>query len=240
MTDHLVVYYKNALKTAMLIEAAPLVTGVSPQDVYDPFLSRPLVFTSPEAAITAKWGVGNYIDSVCLADCLFTQAKITVKQQGAAVFTGWKYPQGKHSAFALPSILPCDELAVEIYGGGNISLGWMFAGLRTLFPRFQVKPKTGLEVTGSAARTETGQVHGIKRVTLKTLEAAFARVNRDERRQMEEYIDTVQYIEPHLVEAYNPEEWPLLYGVLTSAGDFPKRDEPGFYFDTSMAWKETK
>jgi hypothetical protein len=57
---------------------------------------------------------------------------------------------------------------------------------------------------------------------------------------MAEYIDAVQYVEPHLVEAYNAEEWPPLYGVLTDAGGFKKRDEAGFYFDTSMAWKEAR
>jgi hypothetical protein len=240
MTGKLAVYYKNALKTARLIEAAPLTTGQTPSDIYDPFLSRPLIFTSGEAVITAKWGDGNYIDSVCLADCAFTQAKVTVRHDGGTLFADWMYPQGKHSAFALPSILPCDELRVEIYGGGGISAGWMFAGLRTLFPRFQINPKMGREVTGGAERTDTGQVYGLKWPTLETLEVSFARIDRETRREMVEYIGAVQFTEPHLIEAYSPEEWPLLYGALTAAGDFQKRDEPGFYFDTSMSWKEAK
>ncbi|MDR3355611.1 MAG: hypothetical protein LBO04_00275 [Spirochaetaceae bacterium] len=238
MTDRFAVYYRNALKNAAAIEAAPLEEGVDPADLYHPFLSRRVYFTAAEAVITASWGAGNFIDSVCLAACVFTQARITVKEQGETLFSGWMYPQGKNSAFTLPSIMPCDELTVEIFAGAPVSVGWMFAGLRTLFPRFQIAPKTGLEVTGSAERTEGGQVYGLKRPTLETLDVSFARIDRDTRRAMAEYIDAVQFVEPHLIEAYNAEVWPLLYGVLTGAGDFSKRDGPGFYFDTTMAWKE--
>ena len=114
MTDRFAVYYKNALKDAALIEAGPLVEGINPVDLYHPFLSRGVTFTADTALIRARWGAGNFIDSVCLADCVFTQALVTVKRQEEAVFTGWMYPQGKNSAFALPSILPCDDLSVEI------------------------------------------------------------------------------------------------------------------------------
>jgi hypothetical protein len=240
MTDKLAVYYKNALKTAVNIDAAPLEAGINPIDLYDAFLSRRVAFTSNTALITVTWGAGNYIDSVCLADCFFTQARVTVKRGGAVQYDGWMYPQGRHSAFALPSIMPCDDLAVEIHSGAAVSVGWMFAGLRTLFPRFQVKPKTGHEVGGSAERTENGQVFGLKWPIMETLEVSFARLDIETRRDMTEYIEAVQFVEPHLIEAYNAEVWPLLYGALTSAGDFSKRDDAGFYFDTSMAWKEAR
>jgi hypothetical protein len=240
MTDKLIVYYKNALKTAVNIEASPLEQGIDPVDLYHPFLSRRAAFTSNTASIKVIWGAGNYIDSICLADCFFTQARVTVKHGGATQYDGWMYPRGKHSAFALPSITPCDELTVTIYGGVPVSVGWMFAGLRTLFPRFQVKPKTGREVSGNAERTENAQVYGLKRPVLETLEVSFARIDIDTRREMTEYIDAVQFVEPHLIEAYNADVWPPLYGALTSAGDFPKRDGAGFYFDTSMAWREAR
>jgi hypothetical protein len=240
MTDKFVVYYKNALVTAASLQASPLETGIEPGDLRHPFLSRRVFFTATAATIIATWGTGNYIDSVCLVDCAFTQARITVKQQGNTLFSGWMYPQGKNSTFTLPGVTACDELTVEIHGSAAISVGWMFAGLRTLFPRFQVQPKTGREVSGSADRTENGQVYGLKWPVFETLEVSFARIDMDARRAMMEFIETVQFVEPHLVEAYNTEVWPLLYGVLTSAGDFSKRDEAGFYFDTTMAWKEAR
>ncbi|MDR2658766.1 MAG: hypothetical protein LBC27_02090 [Spirochaetaceae bacterium] len=240
MTDRLVVYYKNALKTAVNIEASPLAEGIDPADLYHPFLSRRVYFTSPDVLISVAWGAENFIDSVCLVDCAFTQARITVKRQGAAVFDGWMYPQGKNSAFTLPEITPCDELTAEIHGATAVSVSWMFAGLRTLFPRFQVKPKTVFEVTGSAERTENGQVYGLKRPILETLEVSFARIDIRTRREMIGYIEAVQFVEPHLIEAYNTEIWPLLYGVLTGAGDFQKRSDAGFYFDTTMAWQEAR
>jgi hypothetical protein len=240
MKDNLAVYYKNALKTAYRIQADTVVAGTQAEDLYHPFLSRAVKFDSNAAAITVTWGAGNFIDSVCLAGCAFTQARVTVKHQNETLFAGWMYPQGKNSAFILPSILPCDTLAVEIFDSSPVSVGWMFAGIRTLFPRFQTAPKTGREVTGSAERTDGGQVYGLKMPVLETLEVSFARVNLETRREMAEYIDAAQYMEPHLIEAYNTERWPLLYGVLTSAGDFQKRDEAGFYFDTAMAWKEAR
>jgi hypothetical protein len=195
MTDKLVVYYRNALKNAAVIEAEPLEEGVEPSDLFHPFLSRRVYFTAQTAVITCRWGAGNYMDSVCLADCAFTQARITVKRQAETLFTGWMYPQGKNSAFTLPSIMPCDELTVEIYGGETISIGWMFAGLRTLFPRFQVAPKTAFELTGSGERTENGQVYGLKWPVIETIEVSFARIDRDTRRMMTDYINAVQYVE---------------------------------------------
>jgi hypothetical protein len=238
MTDKLAVYYKNALKRASSITASPLAKGINPVDLYHPFLSRRTLFTSGDAVITAEWGAGFYIDSVCLADCEFTQARVTVQHDGAVLYDGWHYSRWENSVFALPSALPCDRLTVRIYGALNIGVGWMFAGLRTLFPRFQAAPDTGREVTGNAERTENGQVYGLKRPVLETLSVSFARIDIETRRDMAEFIDAVQYTEPHMVEAYNAEEWPPLYASLTEAGGFKKRDESGFYFDTAMAWTE--
>jgi hypothetical protein len=240
MTDKLAVYYKNALKEAAFITASPLAEGFEPRDLYHPFLSRRVLFTSNTAVISAGWGEGCYVDSVCLADCSFTQARITVKHEGAVAYSGWFYPLWKNSTFALPAIMPCGELTLEIYGGEVISAGWMFAGLRTLFPRFNSAPSTGREAAGSGERTEGGQVYGLKRPGLETLDVSFKRIDSRTRRDMTEYIEAVQYVEPHMVEAYNAEEWPPMYAALTDAGDFPKRDEAGFYFDTSMAWREAK
>ena len=240
-TGSMGVYYRNALRQAASLSASPLAEGFWAQDLHHPFLSRQVDFTPGNAVISVEWGAGNYLDTVALVECRFTQTRVRVTHQGAVLFTGdYDYTGGGIGIFPLPERFPCTRLEVTISSGEPVSIGYLYAGVRTAFPRFRPGPGMGLEVTGEAEWTARGAVYGLTWPVLHVFQAAFERIDRETRREMEAYIAAVQYTVPHLVEPYDPREYPPLYGALTEAGNFTKREENGFYFDTALSWREAR
>jgi hypothetical protein len=57
---------------------------------------------------------------------------------------------------------------------------------------------------------------------------------------MEAYADTVQGVEPHLIEPYDDYAMPPMYAVLIDLGEFTKRPENGFFWSASMSFEEAK
>jgi hypothetical protein len=53
-------------------------------------------------------------------------------------------------------------------------------------------------------------------------------------------IDTVQYVQPHLVEPYESPEYQPLYATLTDAGGFDKEDNPEFRWNSALSYMEAK
>jgi hypothetical protein len=241
-TESMGVYYRNALRETVSLTATPLAPGYIAPDLTHPSLARQVVFPSGTGEITATWGVGNYLDTVALVDCRFTQAQIRVYCTGLPTVTRDYYSTGGGiGIFNLPESMPCTRLEVQIMnGGGPLSIGYVYAGMRTAFPRFRPGPGMGLEITGGAEWTARGAVHGLSWPVLRSFNAAFERIDRETRWEMEAYIMAVQYTVPHLIEPYDPQEYPPLYGALTQAGEFTKRAENGFYFDTAMSWREAR
>jgi hypothetical protein len=237
--DRFFVYYRNALKSAAL-SASPVEAGFLTADLAHPFLSRRLAFSAPEALIAASWGAGVFLDALALADCRFTQARVVAAAgPGEPLLDRWWYPQGAGvNIFRFPGALPCGELRLELYGDEPLSAGYLFAGMGTAFPRFSPGPGMSLEVSGGAERTARGQVYGLSWPAAETFSASFPGVGAADRRAMEDYIRAVGYAVPHVIEPYDPGVYPPLYAALTEAGSFKKRSENGFFYDTSMAWKE--
>ena len=132
------------------------------------------------------------------------------------------------------------HLEVTLYGSRNIEIGYMFAGERLELPRFIVKPDMSLQVNGKAEITDNQQVSGLKWPSVETLSVSFENIDSRDRLKMIEYINYVQFVEPHIVEAYDPLEHPPLYGALTEAGSFLKRNRAGFYYDTKLSWREAR
>jgi hypothetical protein len=238
------IYYRNALRAAAAFDAQPLTPGFILSDIYDPFLSRQLDFTSGEVSVTASWGVGNYIDSIATAGCRFTQGRVKLFNQGDIALERDLYAVYGHGGgvdvFPLYGMYHCTGMELTLYGPEALQIGYLFAGLRTALPRFRPGPDTALDVTGEAGKTKNGQAYGLRWPSLHTFSASFDRVGMGARRVMEDYINAVQYVIPHIIEPYSPEKYPPLYAALTKAGGFKKRDEAGFYFDTAMSWEESR
>ena len=239
MTDHFFVYYQNALNRALSIDAAPLETGFDSADLRHPFRSRQVNFTAPTAHINIQWGANTFIAACALVDCLFHDARLVLKNSGETVLTADLYAQGGPvSLWRLDRLYQVTEMDLTVYAAQNLSIAYLYAGPYTAFPRFTSGPETGMELAALAGRTAKGQVYGLPMPPARTFSASFQRIDRRLKQDMETYIASVQTTLPHIIAPYNPWEYPALYAALTSAGKFSKRGENGFYFDTSMAWKE--
>jgi len=121
----------------------------------------------------------------------------------------------------------------------NLEVGILFVGRRIELPLFNIGFKYKLNVNSKAERTRYGVVYGSKKSSLKSFEVSFSDVDNSRRLVMEDYIDTVQYVQPHLVEPYETPEYPPVYATLTDAGGFDK-DEHGFRWNTALSYMEAK
>ena len=104
-------------------------------------------------------------------------------------------------------------------------------------PRFIVEPKYSYEQLGTSAVGSVGQVYGRIFRQIKTMTVNFTRIKAD---TLDSYYSNVGTIKPHWVVPY-PEaidKFPPMWAVLTSPPDFTKRAENGWYWNTSLTWKE--
>jgi hypothetical protein len=234
------VYCGNILRDNSALYATPLNSGYSVNDLYHPYLSRSVRFSSNTAVISASWNAGAYADSIALIDCGFNQASVSVASQGVTVYTGTTQIQGRHTVIRLPDAYMITGLTLTIYASAPVKIGGLYVGLKTEFPRFDVSPTLGETIGGTGARTSYGQVYGIKKPSIKTFAAAWTRIDNLTRESMEAYADTVQGVEPHLIEPYDDYAVPPMYAVLTDFGEFTKRPESGFFWSASMSFEEAK
>jgi hypothetical protein len=234
------VYCNNILRYNAGLSAAALNDGYGEIDLYHPYLSRSVRFSSNTAEISASWNAGAYADSIALIDCDFNQASVGIASQGAAVYTGTVQNQGRHTVVRLPDAYMITGLTLTIYASAPVKIGGLYVGLKTEFPRFDVSPTLGETITGAGERTSYGQVYGIKKPSIKTFAAAWTRIDNPTRAAMERYADMVQGIEPHIIEPYDDYSVPPMYAVLTDLGEFTKRPESGFFWSASMSFEEAK
>jgi hypothetical protein len=104
-------------------------------------------------------------------------------------------------------------------------------------PRFIVSPVFAYEPIASDFRGSVGQPYGRTIRQLKTLSVNFTRVKID---LIDEYYNRVSVTEPHFIVPYpeDVENLPPVWGTLTQAPKFTKRDENGWYWNLSLTWKE--
>lgn len=108
---------------------------------------------------------------------------------------------------------------------------------RMILPRFTVSPEISYSQMGEDLRGYAGQPYGRAIRQLKELRVNFARVQAD---AIDELYARVGTAEPHWVAPY-PEavtKFPPFWAALTEPPKFTKRGENGWYFNTSLSWRE--
>ena len=236
------IYYKNHLKKHAELIAAPIDENAIISDLYDVWLERNIAFTANEATVHVSFPLNVFVDSLCFSACNFTGAHIIIKNFNAeTVYEGDCFSQGHNTAFDLPDKFMAASVDIALYGGDeNLTIGNLFIGERLTLPLFTVKPSYEIDIRSKAELTRGGQWFGLKTPSLASFSVSFAHISNDDRLRIEAYIDAGQNIEPHLVKPYQAGEFAAIYGVLTDAGKFSKRQNNGFWWDTSLTWKECK
>lgn len=239
--DTFKIYYKNKLPRTVHLTAPYLSEKFELSDLYHPFLLRYVEFYENETTITIEFNLSEFIDSIAIVNSNFLQANIyIIDNQDILAYNGVLNRQGSISILRLPDKYACAKIIIELYGNEHIEIGYLFTGEVSEFSRFLPAPDMSININSKAETTSTGLTYGLKYPTTQNFKASFNRIDNEERLSIIEYISEVQFITPHIIAPYDAPEFPPFYGVLTDAGSFPKRNEPGFFFDTSLEYKETR
>lgn len=234
------VYYRNALETASLSMTNPK-PGESPGDLIQRDLERTVSFSAASSVITAVWTAltARAADTLFVSNTNALQGTLKLYNQSQALTRTISLRLGKwNNKTEFPSqAVGKIELTLQAPAGTELYAGMVFLDLGLTLPRFAVGVDMGDEIRGSGGRSDGGQSYGMEGVTLETFSAAWKRVTDGERRAMRQYLDGVQFAVNHYISPYEGID---LYVTLTEGGGWVKHDGNGFYWDTSLKYKEAK
>jgi hypothetical protein len=233
-------YIDNVLKQAVSLALSDLAPAYEASSLYDPILSNNALCAGPSAAITASWGLNIFADSIAILDCNWTIGHITVVSQGTIAYDADIVSRGKNTIIKLPDLVMITGLTLDLEAVDALSIGILWVGVKTAFPLFQVGFKYKPNILSKASRTKYGIAYGVKQTPLKSFELSFQDLDNQKRLTLEEYIEMVQFVEPHLVEPYEASGFPPLYATLEDSGGFTKQ-KTGFRWDGfSLSYMEAK
>ena len=244
------VYVENILAKALpeTLAATNTADAYAADMLHDEVLSNGVVFNGPSTTISASWGLNQFADAVAILDSNWTIGRLVVVSQGATVFDKMITSRGKHTIIKLPELpemphgimVSSIRLELEAQGSEKLEVGILFVGRRIELPLFNTGFKYKLNVNSKAERTRYGIVYGSKKPSLRSFDVTFSDMDNSRRQVMEEYIDAVQYVQPHLVEPYESPEYPPLYATLADAGGFGKEDNTRFRWNSALSYMEAK
>jgi hypothetical protein len=234
------VYIDNVLKQAASLSVSNLDLDYRASSLYDVILSNNVLCTWTSATITAAWGLNTFADSIAILDCNWTIGHVTVVSQGETVYNADIVSRGKNTVIRLPRLVMITGLTLSLEAIDNLSIGILWVGVKTALPLFQPGLKHKTNILSKAERTRYGVVYGVKRTALKSFEISFTDMDNRGRLIMEDYIETVQFVEPHLVELYEADGFPPIYATIDDSGGFTKQKN-GFRWDGfSLSYMEAK
>jgi hypothetical protein len=247
------VYVENILAKTLrdTLTATNKAAAYSVDMLYDEVLSNAVVFSGPSTKIAASWGLNQFADTVAILDSNWMTGRLAVVSQGETVFDKTITARGKHTIIKLPEMVMVSSISLELNAheyDKKLKVGILFVGRRIELPLFNVGFKYKLNVNSKGERTRYGIVYGSKKSSLRSFDVTFTDIDNSRRQVMEEYVDTVQYVQPHLVEPYESPEFQPLYATLTDAGGFDrennsgfdKEDNPGFRWSSALSYMEAK
>ena len=238
----------NVYVDNILTKAQPLtvtnIDGVYTADMlYDEALSNNIEFTTAGTVITASWGLNHHADAIAILESNWTIGRLVIVSQSTTIFDKAITSQGKHTIIKLPNLYMVSQIRLELNTQNErekLKVGILFVGRRIELPLFNVGFKYRLNVNSKPERTRYGIVYGSKKTSLRSFDITFTDINNSRRMVMEDYIDAVQYVQPHLIEPYESPEYPPIYATLTDAGGFDKTDSAEFCWNSALSYMEAK
>jgi hypothetical protein len=232
------IYYKN---NKAILEKTNVEGGSNIENIFDPMLELRADFdVKGNVTINGRFERTIAVDSICIGNTNAFRYKLTTKEgEFSGRIQGWITINNRDDTIFT------DYFTLELEGDEDkkLYLGYLYIGKKTVFPRFEIKPTSGLSITSTATRSFGGQVLGMRRRPLESFGVSFARLTLEDCNLIKNYIKAVQTVEPHIIDPYHEAraEFPPMYVTLTQ-GDysFQKRDEDGFYFTGSMEWQEAR
>jgi hypothetical protein len=95
-----------------------------------------------------------------------------------------------------------DRFELYIEADGPVEINYLYLGMRVGLCRPGTDIKAGTKLLSSPTRSASGQVFGLKKTFLKTLALDFPFVTEADSKSFEHYIQTVQNVTPHIIDAF--------------------------------------
>jgi len=235
------VYYKNNIAD---LDAPTPIQGTYLENVYDKSLELPVMFNEEKVTIEGNYGLSAAaVDSLCLGYTNAFRYTLTLYDSADELikFSGLTADRITIRNFEETLFFNRFELILE--GIESVYLGYLYLGMKTTLPRFEVKPDVGEKLLSQSSQSFGGQVFGLRRTTLKSFSVNFPRITSEERDVFIEYIKSVLNIEPHIIDPYYEahDKFPPMYAYLDiNDNNMPKLNEHGFYYSTSLKWQEAR
>jgi hypothetical protein len=233
------VYYQNALKAAAL-SMTNIGGGENLTDLIQQDLLRVVSFSAASSVITAAWTpqTTRVADTLFVSNTNALQGTVRLYDQNQALTRTASFQLGRwNNKITFPAqAVGKTELTLQA-SGETLYAGMVFLDLGIPIPRFTVGLDMSDEIRGTGDRSDSGQSSGMDGVTLETLTASWKRVTDAERRVMRRYIDGVQFAVNHYISPYDGID---MYVTIAEAGKWAKHDGSGFYWDTTIKYREAK
>ncbi|MCL2610803.1 MAG: hypothetical protein FWE02_03895 [Defluviitaleaceae bacterium] len=205
-------------------------------------------FNAPRIDITSKWDNDVSGDSFIIGNTNATRADIKLYNGTKLLFEKTiELPYyiniiSIENEIGMLKKINITDFVLTLSGFENISLGYLFFGEAYTLPRFIVNPTKALGLRNNADRTFSGQVTGIPVETLDSFAVSFARINNQEKKIVDKYIQGVQTVIPHVIDPYHEahEEFEPFFATVAEYSEAEKRAENGFFWNFSIAWQEAK
>jgi len=229
------VYYENE-KAGLLSSSTK--AGSNINFVYDPMLELRADFISKSVTIGGRYEDYVAVDSLCLGYTNATSYELITEELEVSGIC-----RDRITIHDLKETIFINSFILRLEGLDPLYLGHLFLGKKVILPRFIVEPKYGINLRGEVSHSSGGQVLGIKRNKLSSFSVNYKRLSLEEKNILESYVNEVQNVQPHIIDPYTEvrQEFPPMYATISNSNvTFPKRNEPGFYYNGSLSWQEAR
>jgi len=216
------------------------------RNIYHKYLNHRAYFAQGVVpTIAMEWTTPLYMDSLIIANTNCTKAIISVAYSSGApqVFIR-ELDIARIEFFELDPLKLTRKISVSFTAPVNAQpyVGYCFAGNKMILPRFTVNPEREPTMRGESQRTNNGQSYGKAVPTLDKISVKYLRIPDDTKKIVDDYIQSVQKVVPHIVDWYPEahEAFPPLYVTLTTGPVNTKRAENDFFWDFNLGWLEAR
>jgi len=235
------VYPVNAFEGASL-KSPQKETYSMMQDLHNRYLAFTVDFSQRVAQIDGEWASTIEADSFIIANTNSHSGHLILTAHGFPIYQRHFETNDFINIIDLEGTHSFNGIRLNLYGNENIQVGLLYIGKKCALPRFVTFPEKTLGLRNESGRTFTGQATGIPVETLRSFAASFVRIPNDEVKIVDEYINGVQKIIPHVVDIYPGAhaEFPPMFMTVAEYTGKEKRAENGFFWNFDLAWMEAR
>ena len=216
------------------------------RNVYHKYLKHRAYFpTNVNPVIEIKWNEPISADTIIIGDTNCVNALLHINyDNGTEAFEEVIFNKDVFTFIEKETIRKLESIKIDFTARDNEQpyIGYIFTGNKVIIPRFLVEPQWETVIRGTSERTNYGHAFGNILPTLERFAANFMRIPDDEKKTVDDYIQSVQTVIPHIIDPYYEarDKVPPRYATLNKGISPTKRNERDFYWNFDLEWMEAR